>query len=528
MDSSPTTANACGPPTLEQTLHGVEPVTRPVANSRAAYDRMAPIYDLMTASSEHEFTDRGIAALNARPGERICEFGFGTGRAIEQFAKAVGPEGHVTGIDISPKMRDQALAKVRKAQVDGRVTLHKYSFCTLLAWVLLLLPRSSVQVRRMHASVTNPAATSAYRPPTLQHTTQTVAAVTRPVSESRAAYDRRASSYDLMTSSAENKAVDAGIAALDAQPGERICEFGFGTGRAIEQFAKAVGPEGHVTGIDISPKMRDQALAKVRKAQVDGRVTLHLGDVSDDQDSAATALQKEPQKFDAVVHVLLSGADGSARDSSRRATCSIVAGGRRAVGARGAGTSHRAAVRPDLRVGAPCVSERRRLSPDLPGGNGPRRVPVGDQSDAGHRVFDVGSALEIVTATKITATDGMPDAASLTSQGSPSDARGSFDAPSSATTSTFANGAGGDLVVDATTGLVRPLVSRSQWQTDDAAPFVSAKCIEATNTLSNSALSHGATTAECADRFGATNALSTAGWWWVTSVTALCVFAATA
>uniref|UniRef100_A0A7S1M0S0 Methyltransferase domain-containing protein n=1 Tax=Neobodo designis TaxID=312471 RepID=A0A7S1M0S0_NEODS len=241
MDSSPTTANACGPPTLEQTLHGVEPVTRPVANSRAAYDRMAPIYDLMTASSEHEFTDRGIAALNARPGERICEFGFGTGRAVEQFARAVGPEGHVTGIDISPKMRDQALAKVRKAQVDGRVTLH-------------------------------------------------------------------------------------------------------------------------------------------------------LGDVSDDQDSAATALQKEPQKFDAVVHVLLSGADGSARDSSRRATCSIVAGGRRAVGARGAGTSHRAAVRPDLRVGAPCVSERRRLSPDLPGGNGPRRVPVGDQSDAGHRVFDVGSA----------------------------------------------------------------------------------------------------------------------------------------
>uniref|UniRef100_A0A7S1M0K0 FYVE-type domain-containing protein n=1 Tax=Neobodo designis TaxID=312471 RepID=A0A7S1M0K0_NEODS len=86
-----------------------------------------------------------------------------------------------------------------------------------------------------------------------------------------------------------------------------------------------------------------------------------------------------------------------------------------------------------------------------------------------------GLPVEIVTATKITATDGMPDAASLTSQGSPSDARGSFDAPSSATTSTFANGAGGDLVVDATTGLVRPLVSRSQWQTDDASPVCLGK-----------------------------------------------------
>lgn len=60
---------------------------------------MQPVLDLVM--------DR--AAL--RPGNRVLDVGCGTGASVLQAAEAVGPDGHVTGLDISPTML--ALAQSR-------------------------------------------------------------------------------------------------------------------------------------------------------------------------------------------------------------------------------------------------------------------------------------------------------------------------------------------------------------------------------------------------------------------------------
>ncbi|MEM1297900.1 MAG: methyltransferase domain-containing protein [Pseudomonadota bacterium] len=48
--------------------------------------------------------EAGLQALGARPGERVLDVGCGAGTSTEELAKAVGQEGHVTGVDVSPDL----------------------------------------------------------------------------------------------------------------------------------------------------------------------------------------------------------------------------------------------------------------------------------------------------------------------------------------------------------------------------------------------------------------------------------------
>lgn len=48
------------------------------------------------------------AALTARPGDRVLEIGCGTGRNLAFLREAVGPAGHVYGVDLSQGMLDKA------------------------------------------------------------------------------------------------------------------------------------------------------------------------------------------------------------------------------------------------------------------------------------------------------------------------------------------------------------------------------------------------------------------------------------
>ncbi len=53
----------------------------------------------------------GVLALAAaKPGERVLDIGCGAGQATHLLAKAVGANGHVTGIDISAPLLDAAIA----------------------------------------------------------------------------------------------------------------------------------------------------------------------------------------------------------------------------------------------------------------------------------------------------------------------------------------------------------------------------------------------------------------------------------
>jgi SAM-dependent methyltransferase len=56
-----------------------------------------------------------LAAAKAAPGERVLDIGCGTGVTTEPYAVAVGPTGHVTGVDISRPMLDAAEERIATA-----------------------------------------------------------------------------------------------------------------------------------------------------------------------------------------------------------------------------------------------------------------------------------------------------------------------------------------------------------------------------------------------------------------------------
>ena len=56
-------------------------------------------------------SDAALSFAAARPGERVLDVGCGTGTTTYAFAKAVGPGGSVTGIDISRPMLAAARAR---------------------------------------------------------------------------------------------------------------------------------------------------------------------------------------------------------------------------------------------------------------------------------------------------------------------------------------------------------------------------------------------------------------------------------
>lgn len=104
--------------------------------------------------------------------------------------------------------------------------------------------------------------------------------VTRSKEEAKVTYDRLSRWYDLIAGWAERKAVVSGLDLLAAAPGETILEIGYGTGQSLAALAHAVGPTGHVYGIDISEGMRRVASRRLRKAGLSDRVTLLCGDAT--------------------------------------------------------------------------------------------------------------------------------------------------------------------------------------------------------------------------------------------------------
>jgi S-adenosylmethionine-diacylgycerolhomoserine-N-methlytransferase len=73
---------------------------------------------------------------------------------------------------------------------------------------------------------------------------------------------------------------DNAIAALAPAPGEAVLEIGCGTGRNLVAVARRF-PNAAVYGLDISNEMLATARVAIRRAGLDGRVTLAQGDASD-------------------------------------------------------------------------------------------------------------------------------------------------------------------------------------------------------------------------------------------------------
>jgi len=82
------------------------------------YGWRAEVYDLelMPFSGLRQVA---IEALHLKPGMRVLDIGCGTGLSLPALAKAVGPQGHVVGIEQS----DTMLARARE-RAPANTTLH--------------------------------------------------------------------------------------------------------------------------------------------------------------------------------------------------------------------------------------------------------------------------------------------------------------------------------------------------------------------------------------------------------------------
>ncbi len=104
-----------------------EPDVQRVFNSKestkAYYDKIARVYDLMAEQAEEPMREAGLKKLAAAPGETMLEIGFGTGHCLVELAKAVGPEGKVYGIDLSEKMKELAAELLQKEGLADRAQL---------------------------------------------------------------------------------------------------------------------------------------------------------------------------------------------------------------------------------------------------------------------------------------------------------------------------------------------------------------------------------------------------------------------
>lgn len=87
---------------------GVLRVLQSKEQTKAFYNKIAKVYDVLSEESEKPMREAGLKKLAAQPGERILEVGFGTGHCLVKIGKAVGPDGKVLGIDISDRMVENA------------------------------------------------------------------------------------------------------------------------------------------------------------------------------------------------------------------------------------------------------------------------------------------------------------------------------------------------------------------------------------------------------------------------------------
>ncbi len=87
---------------------------RATARTRARYQRISKIYDLMETMPERRFIPWRKRLWSLVKGPQVLEVGVGTGKNMDYYP----PEVNITGIDLTPGMLDQARKKATNLNMD--------------------------------------------------------------------------------------------------------------------------------------------------------------------------------------------------------------------------------------------------------------------------------------------------------------------------------------------------------------------------------------------------------------------------
>jgi demethylmenaquinone methyltransferase/2-methoxy-6-polyprenyl-1,4-benzoquinol methylase len=85
----------------------------PAPADRSIYDRLGGWYHWLSLP-EAGLVRRAVRLLDPGPAERVLEIGPGSGRALAEMARRVGPRGVVVGIERSPGMLRRSASTIRK------------------------------------------------------------------------------------------------------------------------------------------------------------------------------------------------------------------------------------------------------------------------------------------------------------------------------------------------------------------------------------------------------------------------------
>lgn len=77
----------------------------------AFFDGIAPDWDAMEVKSTPEKVRAILGLIGPRKGDHVLDLGTGTGVLVPYLSEMVGPEGEVTGVDISEGMLERARQK---------------------------------------------------------------------------------------------------------------------------------------------------------------------------------------------------------------------------------------------------------------------------------------------------------------------------------------------------------------------------------------------------------------------------------
>jgi ubiquinone/menaquinone biosynthesis C-methylase UbiE len=131
---------------------------------------------------------------------------------------------------------------------------------------------------------------------------ETIERVPHTEQEAAASYSRLSRWYDRLAGS-EALHIAAGLRLLNVQPGERVLEVGFGTGRSLIALAHAVGSTGQVIGVDLAEGMIAVAREQIRKDAMQtacpsaaNRVG-HPGDPTRDHADKSTGFPPRPARL---------------------------------------------------------------------------------------------------------------------------------------------------------------------------------------------------------------------------------------